>query len=190
MRRGWAWLTFAFFLWTCGQAVYTSYGITRGHSYPFPSPADAGFLSYAPFAIAGLLFLPRQTVRGESRLRVVLDAAVITLGLLFVSWATVLNRVLGVGGLNTIAGVVGLAYPLVDLAVCSLVLALGMRQPLRQRLVWLLLGGGLVILTVTDSTYVLFVLEGRTALTGTAMVDGVLFPGGPGRADAVWRRAA
>ncbi len=170
--RAWGLLTVAALLWTLGQFSYTFYGVTRDHVYPFPSIADAGYLSYMPFAIAGLLAFPRAGTRGESRVRVILDALVIALALLFISWATVLHRLVEAGGLDTSAGLVGLAYPLVDIAVCSVVLTLAVRQPVGHRLIWILLGGGLVILTVTDTTYVLFVLEGQTALTGTSMVFG------------------
>ena len=62
----------------------------------------------------------------------------------------------GPGGLgpDPFDGLGQLAYPMADVAICALVLTLGMRQPPADRLPWLCLGAGLVSLAVTDSIYV------------------------------------
>ena len=70
------------------------------------------------------------------------------------------------------AGWSGLAYPIADLAICSVVFTLGMRQPPRNRLTWLCMGSGLVILALTDSIYVRLLAEGQTNLTATPLVAG------------------
>ncbi len=171
MARGWTLLTLAALLWTLGQAATTFYGATRNHVYPFPSLADVGYLGYAVPAIAGILSFPRPA-RRESGLRGILDALVITSGVLFVSWATVLEKVVAGEGLDTLGWLVRFTYPITDIAICSLVLALGMRQPAGQRLLWTLLGSGLVVLAVSDTTSLVFVYEGRTALNGTPMIFG------------------
>jgi len=170
-RRGWALLTAATLLWTLGQAYYTALGWTRNHVYPFPSLADLGYLGVVP-AMAGIFAFPRPAKWRESRLRAILDALVITLSVLFISWDTVLYEVVGLAQLDTVGGLVGLAYPIADIAMCSAVLALGMRQPRGERLVWVLLGSGLVILAVTDTTYVWWLYQGHTGLTGTPLVFG------------------
>jgi diguanylate cyclase (GGDEF)-like protein/PAS domain S-box-containing protein len=176
-RRGgpdsgaWAVLAGALGLWTSGLALWMSYGLTRDHVYPFPSLADIGFVGYALPAVAALLLFPRWSLGRASRLGELLDAAVIATSVLFVSWATVLGPLYQSGGAG-LARLVGLAYPVVDIAVCSVVLVLGMRVPPERRQPWLLLGGGLVLLTVTDSFYVSMTRQGQTGLTGTPLVLG------------------
>ncbi len=130
------------------------------------------YLGYSVPVIAALFAFPKPPSLLISRFRQILDALVITIGLLFISEATVLHVVWESGGLQTIAGWSGLAYPIADLAICSVVFTLGMRQPPRNRLTWLCLGSGLVILAVTDSIYVRLLAEGQDNLTATPLVAG------------------
>ncbi len=171
-RPAWTMMAVAATLWLTGNAFYTTYGLTRDHVYPFPSLADAGFIGYSvPLFVALVLFpQPAQTV--TSRLRSLLDALVIAISILFISWSTVLGSVYQAGGGDLLTRLTGLAYPVVDVLVASLVLTLGMRRPAGQRVTWLLLGGGLVVLTVTDSLYVYLLYAGETGLTGTVLTAG------------------
>jgi two-component system, sensor histidine kinase and response regulator len=121
--------------------------------------------------MAALLLFPRASLRRASRLRELLDAAVIAASVLFVSWSTVLGPLYRSGSAG-LTRLVGLAYPIADIAVASVVLVLGMRVPPEQRRPWLLFGAGLVLLTVTDSAYVSLTLQGQSDLSGTPLVWG------------------
>ena len=189
-RPAWAMMALAAGVWGLGQVAWTAFGLTNGHVYPFPSLADAGFLGYGPPAVAALLLFRRTTPRGSALLRPVLDALVIALAVLFVSWQTVFRAVNAGGGTAGLTELTTLAYPTVDVLVVSVVLALGMRRPPGGRIRWLFLGGGLVALTVTDSTYVSWVSAGQTGLSGSLLTTGWLtawllvslapwVPGGP-----------
>ena len=167
-RRAWAVLASAVGVWAMAMALWTWYGLTLDHVYPFPSLADIGFVGYAVPTVAALLLFPRSLLRRASRLHELLDAAVIAGSVLFVSWATVLGPLYHSGG-TALARLVGLAYPVADIAVASVVLVVGMRVPVEQRRTWLLFGGGLVLLTITDSIFVSMTLQGQTALTGTPL---------------------
>ena len=167
--RAWLLLALSMGLWTLGQTIYTYYGLTRNHVYPFPSLADAAFLSYSVPAIAALFAFPRPRAR---RLRVVLDALVITLAIVFLSSGTVLKEVGAASDLSTVAGWTGMAYPILDIGIAATVLSLGMRQQPGQRLSWLCLGAGLLLLTVSDSIYVRLLVEGQTAITGSPLTSG------------------
>ena len=46
-RRGWALIGLAALSWSLGEAVWSYLEVFRGHLNPFPSPADAGFLTTA-----------------------------------------------------------------------------------------------------------------------------------------------
>jgi diguanylate cyclase (GGDEF)-like protein/PAS domain S-box-containing protein len=169
--RAWAVLASALGIWASAMALWTSFGLTRDHVYPFPSLADIGFVGYAGPAVVALFLFPRSSWGRASRLRELLDASVIAGSVLFVSWATVLGPLYQSDG-GGLTRLVGLAYPAVDIAVSSVVLVLGMRVPPEQRRPWLVLGGGLVLLTVTDSAYVSMSQQGQAGLIGTPLVLG------------------
>lgn len=170
--RGWTILALATLLWSLGQFAWTMHGLTTNHAYLFPSLADVGYLGYSIPAAAALLAFPRPPSTVMARWRQALDALVIVLGVLIISWVFVLKQVVAAGGLNTLAGLTGLAYPVVDVIICSIIFTLGMRQPPGSRLPWLLLGGGLLTLAVSDSLYVRLLFENQTALTATPLAAG------------------
>jgi two-component system sensor histidine kinase/response regulator len=171
-RSGWLLLTFSLSLWSAAQLTYSLYGVTSQHVYPFPSIADVWFLAYSIPALAGLFAFPRPDALLVSRVRGLFDALVIATATIFVSWATVLEPTHSAFGLDATAGLTALAYPVVDVTICSIVLTLGMRQPPGERLLWVLLGGGLLVLAISDSVYVRLLAEGETAITGSALAVG------------------
>ncbi len=170
-RRAWSVLALAMISWAFAQAVWTTYGLSRHHVYPFPSLADAGYLSYSIPAVVALMLFPRAKTRSGAQLRAVLDASVIAVSLFTFSWITVLGPLYDAGGTG-LARIVGLGYPVVDIAVSSVVFAMGMRVASAHRLPWLVLGAGLVVLTITDSVYVSETLRGQTGTTGTVLAVG------------------
>ncbi|TMD34136.1 MAG: hypothetical protein E6I89_16430, partial [Chloroflexi bacterium] len=87
VRLAWAMLAASAGSWGAGEVVWTYYSVVRAVAVPFPSAADAGFLAAIPFAVAGVLFFPGAPTRGTTRVRTVLDGAMVALSLLFVSWS-------------------------------------------------------------------------------------------------------
>ncbi|WP_415854446.1 response regulator [Sinomonas sp. G460-2] len=170
--RAWLWIGLAALIWSTGQGIWTGYGLATDHDYPFPSLADAGFVGYSVPAIVGLLFFPRTRASRVGLARTLLDTAVIAAAVLFVSWSIVLGPLVGAGSHDLLTRITGLAYPVVDVTVASFVLVLTMRQTPGRRLPWLCLAAGLIILTVTDSTYVRLTFDGATGTTGTLMAVG------------------
>lgn len=168
--RAWGFMTAATVLWAAAQALWTFYGITQDHVYPFPSLADAGFIGYAVPAAAALFLLPRTARAGL--LRPILDAGVIAAAVLFISLATVLEGLYRSPGQDVLGHLTGMAYPVVDMVMSSIVLVLMMRCAPGERRPWLFLGAGLVLLTVTDSTYVKLTFDGATGVTGTPLAAG------------------
>src|SRR5258708_2638281 len=53
-RLGWALMGTSAALWSAGEVVWSIYEVGMGVKVPYPSLADAGFLSSVPFAIAGI----------------------------------------------------------------------------------------------------------------------------------------
>ncbi|BAS07818.1 protein involved in peptidyl-histidine phosphorylation [Arthrobacter sp. Hiyo4] len=160
-------MSVAAYVWAAGQLVWTYYGLANNHVYPFPSLADALFLAY-PMPAAVALFSFRRP-GGTTRVglaRTVLDAAVISGAVLVVSWYTALGPALSAEG-DLLTRLATIGYPVVDVVITSLVLVLGMRRQPGERLPWLCFGGGLLVLTVTDSTYVRLTFDGVTGVTGS-----------------------
>ncbi|WP_077490569.1 hybrid sensor histidine kinase/response regulator [Sinomonas mesophila] len=170
--RGWGWMTVAVLVWSAGQAIWTGYGLTLDHNYPFPTVADACYAGYSIPAVIGLLSFPRSRGSRTGLARTLLDAAVIASGVLYISWFTVLGPLYNAENEDLLSRLTGLAFPVVDIIVASFVLVLSMRQPPGRRLPWIFLGAGLLVLTVTDSIYVRLTFDGVTGLMGSPVVGG------------------
>ncbi|MEW9872531.1 response regulator [Arthrobacter sp. HS15c] len=170
--RAWTLMSVACYVWAAGQLVWTYFGLAYDHVYPFPSLADALFLSYSvPAAVALFSFRrPGGTTR-VGLARTVLDAGVIAGAVMVVSWYTALGPAFSSEG-DFLTHLTNLAYPVVDVVMTSLVLVLGMRRRPGERLPWLCFGGGLLILTITDSTYVRLTFDGVTGVTGSPLALG------------------
>ncbi len=170
--RSWALLALSMFLGLAGQLFYT-YDALQGVNAPTAGWLQAiSYLGYSVPLIAALFVFPKPPSRLISRFRIVLDAVVITAGVVLVSEATVLRLVRDSADLRSMSGWMGLAYPITDVAICSVLFTLGMRQRHGDRAIWGCLGLGLVLLVVTDSLYVRLAAEGLTNLTGSPLVAG------------------
>ena len=171
-RRAWVLIAVAMGLGALGQLVFTA-GVLQGVA-PRPSPLTdtLSYLGYSiPLVVAMFLF-PRPPERLISRFRGVVDAVVITTGVLLVSEGTVLGVLRQATDLSSPAGLATLAYPVADVAICAVVLTRGMRQAPGDRLVWLVMGTGLLSFAVTDSVYVRLLADGVSNATGTPLVVG------------------
>src|ERR1035437_2232177 len=113
-RTAWAFLGASSFSWATGQAVWCYYDLLRRVVVPFPSLADAGYLTAVPLAIMGLLAFPSELRRVTSRLGALLDGILISGSLLFVSWATVLGPIYQSHRGETLKQVLSMAYPMGD----------------------------------------------------------------------------
>jgi signal transduction histidine kinase len=169
--RAWTFMAAAAFTWAAGMAVYAFYGLANNHVYPFPSLADALFISYAVPAVAALFAFRRRGGNHVALYRAVMDAAVVAGSVLVVSWYVVLGAAFDAEG-DPLARLTGMGYPVVDLVITSLVLVLAMRRQPGERLPWLCFGGGLLVLAVTDSVYVRLTFDGVSGTTGSPLALG------------------
>lgn len=170
--RAWTLMSVAAYVWAAGMLVWTYFGLANNHVYPFPSLADALFLAYSvPAAIALFSFKRPGGSTRVGLVRTALDAAVIAGSVLVVSWYTALGQAFSAEG-DLLTRLTTMGYPVVDVIMTSLVLALGMRRQPGERLPWLCFGGGLLVLTVTDSIYVRLTFDGITGVTGSPLALG------------------
>ncbi|MFE5539205.1 putative bifunctional diguanylate cyclase/phosphodiesterase [Streptomyces sp. NPDC056492] len=129
-----AWLLFAFssLMGACGNGVWGWYEVVLGEPVPKPSLADFAFLCFAPPAIVGLLVLAKRPVTRAGWVCLGLDSWLIGGSLLTLSWSLALAhaaRTAQSGAPGSVPrAALSLAYPLLDIALVSMVLVLHFRR--------------------------------------------------------------
>jgi signal transduction histidine kinase len=155
VRQAWGLIGVGAALWGFGQVAWTYQEVFLDlkPANLFPSFPDLGYLLSVPFAIAGLLRLPGAPTTNEARLRSVLDGLLIAGGLLFISWDVVLGPVYASSSTNTFSQIIGLAYPISDIAMVTIVFLTLSRLRVGQRLPLALLACGVLLNAVADSSF-------------------------------------
>jgi diguanylate cyclase (GGDEF)-like protein/PAS domain S-box-containing protein len=160
LRRAWALLGASAMSWGAGAAVWCWYELVVQRDAPFPSWSDVGYLGAVPLAVAAMLSFPGGLNLTASRARVVLDGLLISLSLVYVSWALILGPVFGASADSVLAKTLALAYPVGDLILVSIVVFVLSRAERRGRTPIVLLGGALMALAVADSSFAYFTQTG------------------------------
>ncbi len=165
-RLGWYFLAIAGTCFTLGDDTWSFYNVILHASVPFPSFADALYLSGYPFLFAGVLRLTRsanRSIRREDNA----DAAVIALGALAISWHFLMNSYVHDSTLGSFGMLVNVAYPIMDIALVfilfrSLVFG-GSKAPFQR-----ILAAAMTVQCLGDFTYDLLVLHNNYT-TGNAV---------------------
>ncbi|MFD9095916.1 putative bifunctional diguanylate cyclase/phosphodiesterase [Streptomyces collinus] len=125
-----AWLLFSLSsaMAALGNAVWGWYEVVLDRPVPSPSYADLFFLCFAPPAIVGLLVLAKRPVTRAGWICLGLDAWLIGGSLLTLSWSLALAQAARFDGPSVAHTALSLAYPLLDIALVSMVLALHFRR--------------------------------------------------------------
>ena len=176
-RAAWSLVGASALSWAAGECVWSYYQLLLGRQVPFPSIADAGFLGAVPFAVAGVLLFPAAPTHAVSRLGTVLDGFIIAGSLLIVSWASVLGTVYRGGSGGVLSQAIGLAYPLGDVIVATIILMLVRRVPRSSRGPLWLLAAGLLANLLSDSGFAYLTtanLYGSSQTIDTGWVAGYL----------------
>jgi diguanylate cyclase (GGDEF)-like protein len=128
-RLSWALIGAGLACWALGDVAWGGYEIVLGEAAPTPSPADAFYLPMYPLVLAGIALRPIAAPRAISRAVLLLDVGIVMGALTAISWGLVLGPSFAAAGTSIAEQVVGVAYPLGDIAIaCCLALLL-----LRQR---------------------------------------------------------
>ncbi|MFF7332630.1 putative bifunctional diguanylate cyclase/phosphodiesterase [Streptomyces sp. NPDC090306] len=130
-----AWLLFGISstMAALGNAVWGWYEVVLDEPVPSPSCADFFFLCFAPPAIVGLLVLAKRPVSKAGWICLGLDAWLIGGSLLTLSWSLALAQAARFDGPSVAHAALSLAYPLLDIALVSMVLALHFRRSAMNR---------------------------------------------------------
>jgi diguanylate cyclase (GGDEF)-like protein len=182
-RVAWMVLTAALAVWTAGNLYWTAF-LYDLEEPPFPSPADAGWLSFYPLAYLCLGLLVRTSLR-RFHASMWLDGLVGAFTVAGLGTAYVLPVILaGAEGTRTTV-LVNAAAPTGDLLlVCMVIGVLGLYS-FRPGRAWLLLGAGFAIFGAADSIY-LYRLAADAYAPGTVL-DSLWLVGASVMALAAWQ---
>ncbi|MDO0936825.1 EAL domain-containing protein [Streptomyces sp. DG2A-72] len=150
-----AWLLFALSsaMAALGNLVWGWYEVVLGQPVPSPSYANLFFLCFAPPAIVGLLVLAKRPVTKAGWVCLGLDAWLIGGSLLTLSWSLALAQAAKSEGSSVAHTALSLAYPLMDIALVSMVLALHFRRSSGNRTAVNTAIGALALTVMCDALF-------------------------------------
>ncbi|MFG2503376.1 putative bifunctional diguanylate cyclase/phosphodiesterase [Streptomyces sp. NPDC048441] len=150
-----AWLLFAFSsaMASLGNGVWGWYEVVLERPVPSPGLADLFFLCFAPPAIIGLLVLAKRPVTKAGWICLALDAWLIGGSLLTLSWSLALAHTAQFEGQSVSHAALSLAYPLLDIALVSMVLALHFRRSSANRTAVNTAIGALALTVMSDAMF-------------------------------------
>jgi diguanylate cyclase (GGDEF)-like protein len=126
---------------------------------PVPSPADLGYLCFIPLVSGGFALLIRSRLVHAPR-TLWIDGVVAALAAAAASAAVVFQAVTDTVGGGTLENATNLAYPIGDLVLLGMVVAVVALNGWRPGRAWLALGGGILIFLVSDSLYLVETAQG------------------------------
>lgn len=136
-----------------GNGVWGWYEIVLHRLPPSPSIADWLFLFFAPFAIAGTLVHHRGPGTPIGWLKLMLDGVIIAGALFSGGWTVGLAHEAGSDGGSTLAVALSLAYPVFDILLVSLVLAVRFHNGRQDGASMATLVAGYSMIVVSDAIW-------------------------------------
>jgi diguanylate cyclase (GGDEF)-like protein len=115
--RMWYWFAAGQVVWVIGDVIWDYYQQVL-HEEPYPSPADAFYLSAYPLLVIGLLALVRG--RGKRDMAGLVDAAIVATGLGLVFWIAVIHPIAADSSVSAAERSISVAYPVGDAMILAL----------------------------------------------------------------------
>jgi len=169
-----AWLLFGLsaLSWSVGEFIWSWYEVVQGQAVPFPSIADVGYLLAIPLAIMGVFAFTSAPTRLTTRGETVLAGSIVALSLLFIAWALGIAKVYEQSNASPFAQAIGLAYPIGDLVILT-VLVVALRRARAPEVGYmLLLIGGLACNALADSAFAYLTVNGTYGEGGSVLDAG------------------
>jgi two-component system, cell cycle response regulator len=151
-ERGWALIGIGALCWAAGD-IYWTLALGNLADPPVPSLADAGYLSFCPFAFAGILSLMRQRMSSVPK-ALAADSAAATLAAGALGAALVVQPVVAHADGGGLAVATNLAYPIFDLLLLGLIVGATALGNWRLNRTWVLLAASVLAFWIADSVYV------------------------------------
>jgi diguanylate cyclase (GGDEF)-like protein len=122
-RRPWILLAFGILLWGLGDIIWSSYDLILHRVAPWPSAADYIYLAGPVFMALGLIGILRHRHTGRD-VDGLIDTLIVAAGVGTLSWAFFMSPYAHDASLTTVAKLVAIAYPLVDILLLGVVVRL------------------------------------------------------------------
>jgi diguanylate cyclase (GGDEF)-like protein len=150
-RLPWLLLSCGLLLWTIGDLLYYFF-LSGSRSPPIPSVADPFYLAFYPVSYVALALLLRRRMR-RFQGYLWLDGLIASLAVAALGAAIVFDQVLSSTGGSALVVATNLAYPLADLLLLALVVAMFGLTGWRFDGTWALVAGGFAVFAIADSAY-------------------------------------
>jgi two-component system, cell cycle response regulator len=148
-RDVWTLLAIGVACWTLGDLIWS---VAYDGNPPFPSIADAFYLAFYPPTYLALVLLVRHRI-SRFNASVWLDGLAAFLTVAAIGAAVLLEVVFATNQGNLAAEAVNLAYPLADIVLLALVVAVFGIASWRPGTAWALIGGALALSALADAVY-------------------------------------
>jgi two-component system cell cycle response regulator len=169
-RLAWALLGVGLLLFAGGD-IYFAIVVAKQETVPIPSPADGGYLAFYPLAYVALIVLLRARI-GAFPVARWLDGAIVGSAVAALAAAFALGPILDASSEGqALAVITNLAYPIADLTLLTLVVTAASFTGWRPGRSWAVLGAGLLLLAISDGSYLLQSAKGT-------YVEGTIFDAG------------
>ena len=150
-RVPWLLLGTALLLWTAGDLYYLAF-LSDLDEIPIPSISDPFYLAFYPVSYVALALLLRARI-DRFRGNLWLDGVIASLAVAALGAAVVFDKVISTTGGNPLVVATNLAYPLADLLLLALVVAMFALTGWRFDRTWALVAAGFAVFAVSDSVY-------------------------------------
>ena len=158
-RLPWLLLSAALLLWTTGDLYYYFF-LSSAANVPIPSVADPFYLAFYPVSYVALALLLRSRMR-RFQGNLWLDGLIAALAVAALGAAVVFDEVLSTTGGSSLVVATNLAYPLADLLLLSLVVAMFALTGWRFDRTWAFVAAGYAVFAIADSVYLYETATGR-----------------------------
>jgi diguanylate cyclase (GGDEF)-like protein len=184
-RAPWVLFGAALLSWGAAEVYWTAF-IEGNANAPYPSPADAAYLTFYPLAYAGLALLVRARAE-ELDWRLWMDGAIAALGTAALGAAFIFDFVAGKTSGSLLQVMTTLAYPLGDILMLAMIVGVIALTGWRPGRTWSLLLAGLAALVVADIAYTL--QSTGEALPGGSWINPIYLISAVCLAASVWQPA-
>ena len=146
-KRLWTMLACALPLWVAGESIVSYYHVVLGSEPPFPGVADAFFIAFYATLIVTFLVALRPALNVRSW-KAVLDASMLAVAVGFIGWVALVEPQLSQAA--SLATVVGVAYPILDVVMLTILISLTLASFRRPPASLLLLTAAIAAGALTD----------------------------------------
>jgi diguanylate cyclase (GGDEF)-like protein len=168
LRRAWALISLSSIAGFIAESIFVYFRYIQGTS-PFPSIADYFYLLSYPILLAGILALPYAPQKKDQRLLLSIDMTIVVVVSAVFLWYFILAGLVA-QGIPGEAGLVSMAYPVVDLLILAGLVSLIQRETQDiGRTIILLLTGGMLFGIVADVLFALYTTYGWTFPTSAVL---------------------